>query len=755
MRIPDNLAALVDQGFIEEVVRPLMSGKEAQVYLVIANGRACVAKIYKEAQNRSFKNRAEYTEGRRVRNTRDQRAMNKRTSHGRAMDEDAWRSAEVDMIQRLRSAGVRVPEPLQFIDGVLLMEMIEDIHGEPAPRLAELQLSPAEARVVFDHLLREVVRMLCAGIIHGDLSDFNVLMGADGPVVIDFPQSVDAARNQNARELLIRDVNNLTTFLGRFDPSMRATSYGQEIWQAYERAELTPESQLTGRFVAPQGKADTSAVLEEIEHAARDEDRRRLARGQAPVRSHRPETEARAARPKPEHRARGCASAAQTSPTTETAGRGGGGRGCCTQPHQRSSSGGEARRDRAGPLQPPPGPLDPTEALTSGSASSRSMTDARAPITPVARASSTDSTYTRVSVDETQVLRSGPMQAGRLTALLVMVACKASPRDPNDKADAGTPPADSGVEIPVDAGATPGRYFPAGAFFLDDVYDAPPAGNSPAILADLAAAGGWGNGNIFQIDFSIDVLTADETTPMMTFEPTDDFYDPDCDAVPMPLPADGNVEGEDGYECAGDGDCHLIVFAPAMDRLFEMWRANVSGGTFYGGCLAVWDTSRVYGAHGRGLQCTSADAAGFPIAPLLFTADEVAAGEIAHAIRFILPNNRVKRGFVPPATHGTSTTGDGDAPYYGVHLRLRRDFPLETLPSEGARTVARALQRYGMYHADGGNIALTAQSDRHTAARWSGLLEPRDLSQLQVGDFEVIDHGAFVPLTYDCVREPL
>ena len=154
----------------------------------------------------------------------------------------------------------------------------------------------------------------------------------------------------------------------------------------------------------------------------------------------------------------------------------------------------------------------------------------------------------------------------------------------------------------------------------------------------------------------------------------------------------------------------------------------------------------------RGLQCTSADAAGFPIAPLLFTADEVAAGEIPHAIRFILPNNRPKRGFVPPATHGTNTTGDANAPYYGVHLRLRADYPLDTLPNEGARVVARALQRYGMYHADGGNIALTAQSDRYTTAKWDGLLAPRDLSALQVEDFDVIDHGAPIALTFDCVR---
>ncbi|MBL8627645.1 MAG: hypothetical protein JNK64_40545 [Myxococcales bacterium] len=298
-----------------------------------------------------------------------------------------------------------------------------------------------------------------------------------------------------------------------------------------------------------------------------------------------------------------------------------------------------------------------------------------------------------------------------------------------------------------------GPYFPAGAFWDQDVSGVAPAANSDAIIGSLRGAGGWGNGDTFQIDFSIDVLRADGASPAKrSFTPTADFYEPDCDAVPMPVPAGGNVEGEAGYACTGDGDCHLLVWAPDEKQLYEMWRANIVGDQFDGGCLAVWDTSRNYGATGRGEQCTSADAAGFPIAPLLFTADEVAAGEIDHAIRFILPNDRVQRGYVRPATHGTNTTGDANAPYYGVHLRLRADYPLDTLPTEGARVVARALQRYGMYHADGGNIALTAQSDRYTTAKWDGLLEPRDLSALQVEDFDVIDHGAPIDLTFDCVR---
>lgn len=375
------------------------------------------------------------------------------------------------------------------------------------------------------------------------------------------------------------------------------------------------------------------------------------------------------------------------------------------------------------------------------------------------------------------------MQDGRLLGVMIAVAfaglgCGDDGPVGDAGADAGL--ADAGADAGAagdagagddagaedDAGVTPdagfdggapsaGHYFPPGSFFLDDVYDSPAAADSDAIIAALDEDG-WGNGDVFQIDFSIEVLQADAETPFRSFMATGDFFSPDCDPVPLPVPAEGNLEGETGYACEGDGDCHLIVFAPFEDRLYEMWRADIRGADFNGGCLAVWDTSRVYGDEGRGDQCTSADAAGFPIAPLLFTADEVAAGEIEHAIRFILPNDHVRmRRYVPPATHGTNTTGGADSPPYGVHLRLRRDFPLESLPNEGARTVARALQRYGMYHADGGEIALTAQSDRTTTAKWEGLLGPRDLRMLDVSDFEVIDHGAPIEVTYDCTRTPL
>jgi RIO kinase 1 len=279
MRIPESLAPLFDYGILEEVVRPLMSGKEAQVYVVVSGGKHCVAKVYKEAQNRSFKNRAEYTEGRKVRNSRDQRAIQKRSKHGRAQDEAAWRSTEVDMIHRLHAAGVRVPVPSHFIDGVLIMELITDADGNPAPRLADLVFDPAGAQAMYERLLREVVRMLCAGVVHGDLSDFNVLVGADGPVLIDFPQSVDTAHNANARKLLLRDVENLHRFLGQFAPLARRLPYAEEMWEHFQQNTITPEIQLTGRYRPSERRANTHAVLELIQDANYDERKRREARG--------------------------------------------------------------------------------------------------------------------------------------------------------------------------------------------------------------------------------------------------------------------------------------------------------------------------------------------------------------------------------------------------------------------------------------------------------------------------------------------
>ena len=275
MRIPDSLASLVDHGILEEVLRPLMSGKEAQVFLVVSNGEERVAKVYKEAQNRTFKNRAEYTEGRRVRSSRDQRAMEKRSRYGRAQDEAAWRSAEVDMIYRLAAAGVRVPKPYHFIDGVLIMELVKDAEGIPAPRLGDLVFTPEQASGVFQQLISETARMLCAGVVHGDLSDFNVLMGVDGPVIIDFPQAVNASGNQNARRILVRDVANLQRFLARHMPQGQPMHYAEEMWALYERNALTPDTKLTGRFRGATKVVTTEAVMSLVKDAEYDERKRR------------------------------------------------------------------------------------------------------------------------------------------------------------------------------------------------------------------------------------------------------------------------------------------------------------------------------------------------------------------------------------------------------------------------------------------------------------------------------------------------
>jgi RIO kinase 1 len=284
MKTPESLMTAVDCGIIQEVLRPLMSGKEAQIYVVVADDRECVAKVYKEATQRTFKHRAAYTEGRRTRNSRDQRAIHKRSRHGRTQDESGWRATEVDMIYRLRDAGVRVPGPINFVDGVLVMELIKDAEGHPAPRLGDLRFEASEAREIHRQLLREVLRMLGAGVIHGDLSDFNVLMGAEGPVLIDFPQALEAARNQNARKFLLRDVENLRRFVERYSPGPPTPAYGEEMWSLYEANRLEPDFDLRGDYRAPEHEADTEEVLALIEDADREEYMRREERGGAPPR---------------------------------------------------------------------------------------------------------------------------------------------------------------------------------------------------------------------------------------------------------------------------------------------------------------------------------------------------------------------------------------------------------------------------------------------------------------------------------------
>jgi len=271
MRIPESLVPLVDHGVVNEVVRSLKSGKEADVYLVASEGFFRVAKVYKDAQSRSFKNRSAYTEGRQVRSSRDQRAMDKGSKYGKAQNEAAWQSAEVDMIYRLDAAGVRVPKPFHFIDGVLIMELVATDDGQPAPRLGEMEFTAEEAQQIFTKLLADVVKMLVAGVVHGDLSEFNVLVAAEGPVIIDFPQSVNASKNQNARKMLLRDVQNLQDFLKRWVPETPQLYYAEEMWQLYEKGELTAESALTGKFVDERKQANTSAVLGLIDEARRDE----------------------------------------------------------------------------------------------------------------------------------------------------------------------------------------------------------------------------------------------------------------------------------------------------------------------------------------------------------------------------------------------------------------------------------------------------------------------------------------------------
>ena len=331
-------------------------------------------------------------------------------------------------------------------------------------------------------------------------------------------------------------------------------------------------------------------------------------------------------------------------------------------------------------------------------------------------------------------------------SLLALLACGSSSGD-------GSAPGGSPTPAPS-APASTSPYFPPEAVWYRDVSAAALDPQSAAVIATLDRAG-WGLGRM-QIDFSIEVLSADATTPLRAFTPTAGPLPARLRPRPRPGAARGALEGEEGYECRGDGDCHLIVVDRPRMKLFEMWRADIRGDAFRGGCLAVWDMTRVYPPSGRGEQCTSADAAGFPIAPLLFDADEVAAGRIDHAIRFILPNATIRaREYVHPATHGTrATSGPPDAPPYGARLRLRADYPLASLPNEGARTVARAMQRYGILLADAGRVALTARSDRFTRAKWAGLLGSTDLAALRPRDFEMVAAGDRIPLTNDCVRNP-
>ncbi|MES2991395.1 MAG: PA4780 family RIO1-like protein kinase [Pseudomonadota bacterium] len=276
MKAPARLQTLIDEGLIDTVQRQLMSGKEAMVFVVRCGGETRCAKVYKEATHRSFRQAVDYTENRKVKNTRQARAMAKGTRFGREAQEAAWQSAEVDALYRLAAAGVRVPKPYNFHEGVLLMELVADADGAAAPRLNDCRFTADEANAHHATLLREVVRMLCAGVVHGDLSEFNILLAADGPVIIDLPQAVDAAGNNHAQRMLLRDVENLRNFFGQSAPELLATQYGAEIWSLYERGELTNESVLTGRYERKAGTVDLGGVLREIDDAKAEEAARRL-----------------------------------------------------------------------------------------------------------------------------------------------------------------------------------------------------------------------------------------------------------------------------------------------------------------------------------------------------------------------------------------------------------------------------------------------------------------------------------------------
>jgi len=271
MKAPPRLQTLIDEGLIDTVVRQLMSGKEAMVYVVRCGDETRCAKIYKEATNRSFRQAVDYTENRKVKNSRMARAMAKGTKFGRQATEAAWQSAEVDALYKLADAGVRVPTPYNFAEGVLLMELVTDAHGDAAPRLNDVIFTPDDARRHHASLLVEVIRMLCAGIVHGDLSEFNVLLAEDGPVIIDLPQAVDAAGNNHAHRMLLRDVGNLRDFFGQFAPELLRTHYGDEIWELYQRGALSPDTVLSGTFVREVGPVDVRGLMREVDDAKSEE----------------------------------------------------------------------------------------------------------------------------------------------------------------------------------------------------------------------------------------------------------------------------------------------------------------------------------------------------------------------------------------------------------------------------------------------------------------------------------------------------
>ncbi|MEY2167593.1 MULTISPECIES: PA4780 family RIO1-like protein kinase [unclassified Rhodanobacter] len=278
MKTPAGLQALIDDGVIDEVLRPLKSGKEASVYVVRSGDAIRCAKVYKDMAQRSFQQRVQYQEGRKVRGSRQARAMGKATKFGRKEAEAAWKNAEVDALYQLVAAGVRVPQPHGYFNGVLVMELVADADGDSAPRLGEVELSADTAREFHRVLIRQVARMLCEGLIHGDLSEYNVLVAPDGPVIIDLPQVVSAAGNNAARTMLRRDVGNLTISLARFAPELLDTHYAEEMWALFEQGELQPDSELSGHFVFDESDVDVDSVMQSILDAREEARIRQLGR---------------------------------------------------------------------------------------------------------------------------------------------------------------------------------------------------------------------------------------------------------------------------------------------------------------------------------------------------------------------------------------------------------------------------------------------------------------------------------------------
>ncbi|HVC30147.1 MAG TPA: PA4780 family RIO1-like protein kinase [Steroidobacteraceae bacterium] len=278
MKVPQGLQPLIDDGVIDEVVRSLKSGKEATVYMVRSGTHLRCAKVYRDMAQRSFQRRAQYQEGRKVRGSRETRAMSRSTRFGRREQEHEWKNAEVDALYRLVAADVRVPRPFGYFSDVLIMELVTDAAGNPAPRLGEVELAPDVAREYHGFLMRQIVRMLSLGLIHGDLSEFNVLLAPEGPVIIDLPQVVNASGNNAAFAMLERDVNNIRAALGRFAPELLQTEFAREMWALYEQGELHPDSPLTGVVVLEERPADAGGVIQVIEDAREEAIRRRLGR---------------------------------------------------------------------------------------------------------------------------------------------------------------------------------------------------------------------------------------------------------------------------------------------------------------------------------------------------------------------------------------------------------------------------------------------------------------------------------------------